>query len=92
VLLPVGECTSGELGTSSPAGAAAFTRTQQSALRSMTVASCGASRMPRLLEAWVEEPEQARGRFDGDRCFARRSDAVAQQPGRAVTLPARVDC
>jgi hypothetical protein len=44
----------------------------------MTVVSCGASRRPRLLEAWVEEPEQARGRFDGDRCFARRSDAVAR--------------
>jgi hypothetical protein len=31
------------------------------ARRSMTVASRGASRMRRLLEAWVQEPEQARG-------------------------------
>jgi hypothetical protein len=57
------------------------------ARRSTTVASCGSSRMPRLLEAWVEEPEQARGRFDGDRCFARRSDAVAQRlPERSIGL------
>ena len=36
---------------------------------------------------WVQKPEQARGRFDGDGCFARRSEAVAQRPvarGRAA--------
>jgi anti-sigma factor RsiW len=48
----------------------------------ITVASRGAFRMRRLLEAWIQEREQARGRFDGDRCFARRSDAVAR---RALT-------
>ena len=40
------------------------------ARQSMTVASCGAARMCRLLEAWVSEPAQAHGYFDGHRCFA----------------------
>jgi hypothetical protein len=30
-----------------------------------------------LLEAWVERPGQAHSPFDGDRCFARLSDALA---------------
>jgi hypothetical protein len=54
------------------------------ARRSITVASRGAFRTRHLLEAWVQEPEQARGRVDGDRCFARRSDAVAQRRGHAA--------
>jgi hypothetical protein len=88
-----GEATPPSLGEgSSPALgvlAIVFTRTRQSGA---AIDNCRfAWRVPdgRLLEAWVQEPEQARGRFDGDRCFARRSDAVAQ---RAVTPPGRVDC
>ena len=56
------------------------------ARRSMTVASHSASRTRRFLEARVQEPGQARGRFDGDRCFARAERCCCSTPGPAHAL------
>jgi hypothetical protein len=56
------------------------------ARRSITVASLGASRMRRLLEMWGSEPEQARSRFDGERCFAWATQRCRSTPGRARAL------
>jgi hypothetical protein len=38
----------------------------------------------RLMDAWRQEPEQARGRFDGDRCFAWERRCCST-PGQAMS-------
>lgn len=58
------------------------------ARQSMTVALMWCARMRRVLGGSVQAPERARGCLDRDRCFARRSDIVAQrQVARGRSCP-----
>jgi hypothetical protein len=42
--------------------------------------------MRRLLEVWVQEPKQARGRYDGDRRFIGAERRCCSRPSRARAL------